>query len=63
MNAKKKSAPEKKSIQLGLKVSKPVAEEISKLAIAHGYEDNRSKYIELAARGLLVVDRSKAGLE
>lgn len=63
MTAKKKSASDKKSVQLGLKVTPAVADEINLLAERHGYGDNRNKFVELAARGLLTVDRSKAGLE
>ena len=63
MSAKKKAASEKKDIQVGVKVTRDVAQEISDMAAAHGFEDNRSKYIELAARGLITVDRKKAGLE
>ena len=63
MSAKKKAAPDKKNVQLGVRVTRAVEQEISALATAHGYEDNRSKFIEMAARGLLVVDRKKAGLD
>ena len=63
MSAKKKSASEKKDVQLGLKVTRAVEKEITALAAAHGCEDNRSKYIELAARGIIVVDRKKAGFD
>ncbi len=63
MNAKKKAANDKKTVQLGLRVTPIVAEEISLLADKHGYEDNRNKFIELAARGMIVVDRKRAGLD
>lgn len=59
MAAKKKSADDKKNVPVSIKVTRAVEKEITALASAHGYEDNRSKFIELAARGLLVVDRSK----
>lgn len=57
--AKKKAASDKKTEQVRFMATKAVVEEINALADAHGYEDNRSKYLELAARGLLTVDRSK----
>ena len=63
MNAKKKAAEKKKESRVEIRVTESVLDEIDALAAAHGCEDNRSKYIEMTARGLLIVDRKKAGLE
>ncbi|HBT77274.1 MAG TPA: hypothetical protein DEB39_10220 [Planctomycetaceae bacterium] len=46
-------------LSVSIRVTKAVADEINELADAHGYGDNRSKFIELAARGLITVDRSR----
>ena len=59
MSAKKKSASDAKTNSIRFNVADAVLREINELAERYGYEDNRSKYIELAARGLLVVDRGK----
>ena len=63
MSAKRKTASERKDIPVSIRVTREAAAELEKLAAVHGFSDNRSKYIELAARGLLTVDRSKAGLD
>ncbi len=57
--AKKKAASDKKTVVIRFNVTSAVENEINALADAHGYEDNRSKYLELVACGILTVDRRK----
>ena len=60
MNPRPSKKPEdRKDYAIRLRVTKEALDEISRMAAIHGFSDNRSKFIELAARGLLVVDRSK----
>ncbi len=63
MNPKPKAASEKKSRTINIRLTPMAYEEINRMADVHGFDDNRSKFIELAARGMIPVDRKKAGLE
>ena len=54
-----KEDSEKKSERIVFYVTPSVRDEITALAKAYGFSDNRSKFIELAVTGLLKVERKK----